>query len=73
MDVVKRINIQRFRQLGNVVRIDEDTPPRRVFDAVVSGQRRPRTRRKHQVEEAQTSVGVTNWRQRRLERSFKAG
>ena len=30
MDVAKRINNQRF----HVVRMDEDAPPRRVFDAV---------------------------------------
>ena len=35
MDVAKRINIQRFRWLGHVVRMDEVVPPRRVFDAVV--------------------------------------
>ena len=65
MDVAKLINIP----------MDEDAPPRRVFDAVVGGQRRwgrPRTRWKDQLEEALTSLGVTNWR-RRLERSLKAG
>ena len=31
MDVANRINNQRFRWLGNVVRMDEDTPSRRVF------------------------------------------
>ena len=31
---------QRFRWLGHVVRMDEDAPPRRVFDAVVGGHRR---------------------------------
>ena len=41
--------------------------PRRVFDAVVGGHRRvgrPRTRWKDQVEEALTSIGVTNWSRR---------
>ena len=65
VDVAKRINDQRFRWLGHVVRMDEDAPPRRVFDAVVGGHRRvgrPRTRWKDQVEEA--SNAVTNWRRR---------
>ena len=33
MDVVQRINIQRLRWLGHVVRMEEDAPARRVFDA----------------------------------------
>ena len=70
MDVAKRINIYRFRWLGHVVRIDEGPPPRQVFDAVVGGHRRKgRTPRrcKDQVEEALTSLGVTNWRKQRRE------
>ena len=42
-----------LRASGHVVRMNEDTPPRRVFDAVVGGQRRqglPLTRWKDQVE-----------------------
>ena len=60
MDVAKR-----FRWFGHVLRMDEHTPPSRVFDAVVGEhrwQRRPRTRWKHQVEVALTSNGATNWR-----------
>ena len=34
MDVAKRINIQRFRWIGHVVRMDEDAAPRRVFEAL---------------------------------------
>ena len=49
MNVAKRINNQRFRWLGHVVRMDEDAPPRRVFHAVVGVH--PRTRWKDQVEE----------------------
>ena len=63
MDVAKRNIIQRFRCLGHVVRMDEDGLPSRVFDAVVGGHRRlgrPPTRWKDQVEEAMTSLGVTN-------------
>ena len=52
MDVAKRINNQRCRWLGHVVRMDEDAPPRRVVDAEVGGHRRmgrPRTRWKVKV------------------------
>ena len=52
---------------GHVVYMDEDAPPRQVFDAVVGGHRRvgrPRMRWKDQVKEALTSLGVTNWRRR---------
>ena len=47
MNVAKRINIQRFRLVGHVVRMDEAAPQKRVFDAVIGGHRRqvrPRTR-----------------------------
>ena len=67
MDVAKRINNQRFRWFGHVVRMDEDAPLRRVFDAVVGGHRRvvrPGTGWKDQGEEALRSNGVTNWRRR---------
>ena len=40
MDVAKRTNMQRFRWLGHVIRIDEDAPPGRMFDAVLGGHRR---------------------------------
>ena len=67
MHVAKRINIQRFRWLGHVVRMDEDASLKRLFDAVVgdhSRKGRQRTRWKDQVEGALTSLGVTNWRRR---------
>ena len=67
MDVAKHINIQRFRWLDHVVRMDEDAPPRRVFDAMVGGHRRvvrPRTCWKDQFKEALTSLGMTNCRRR---------
>ena len=63
MDVAKRINFQQFRWLGHVVWMDEDAPLRQVFDAVVVGHRRrgrPHMRWNDQVEEALTSLGVTN-------------
>ena len=40
MDVVQHINIQRLRWLGHVVRMEEDAPARRVFDAGICGSRR---------------------------------
>ena len=67
MDVAKRINIQLFGWRGHVIRMDEDAPPRPVFDAVVGCHQRKgraRTRWKDQVEEALTSLDVTNWRKR---------
>ena len=60
MVIAKRINIPRLLWLGHVVRIDEDAAPRRVFDAVVGVHRR------NEPKEARA-------KQRRLERSFKAG
>ena len=33
IDVVQRINIQQLRWLGHVVRMKEDAPARRIFDA----------------------------------------
>ena len=68
MDVTKHINIQRFRWLGHVVRMDEEVLPRRVLNAVVGGHRRkgrPRTRWKDQIAETLISSGVTNWRKRK--------
>ena len=52
MDVAKRINIQQCRWLGHAVRMDENAPTKRVFDAVVGDHRlvgRPRTCWKEQV------------------------
>ena len=51
MDIVQRINIQRLRWLGQVVRMEEDALERRVFDAGICGSRR-RGRWKDQIEEA---------------------
>ena len=72
MDVVQRINIQRLRWLGHVVRMQEDAPVRRVFDAGICGRRRtgrPCIRWKDQIEEAVSSIGITNWRRRAKSRS----
>ena len=59
--------LQRLRWLGHVVRMKENAPTRRVFDAGICGSRRrgrPCIRWKDQIEEALSSIGVTNWRKR---------
>ena len=43
MDVVKRINIQRLRWFGHVVRMQEDVAARRIFDAGTNGSQRKNT------------------------------
>ena len=53
--------IQRLRWLNHVVRMEEDAPPRRVFDAGICGSRR---KGKDQIEEDLSSIGVTKWRRR---------
>ena len=63
MDVVQRINIQRLRWLGHVVRMAENAPARWVFDAGICGSRRrgrPCIRWKDQIEKALSSIGVIN-------------
>ena len=40
IDVVQRINIQRLRWFGHVVRMEEYAPARRLFDAGIYGSRR---------------------------------
>ena len=40
INVVQLINIQRLRWLGHVVRMEDDVPARRVFDAGIGGSRR---------------------------------
>ena len=37
IDVVQHINIQRLHWLGQVVRMEEDAPARRILDAVICG------------------------------------
>ena len=71
MNVAKRINMQRFRWLDHVVRMYEDAPLRREFDALVGGHgraERPCTRWKDHVKEALSSLGVDNWRRREQSR-----
>ncbi|XP_043063419.1 uncharacterized protein LOC122319764 [Drosophila ficusphila] len=71
IDVVSRMNIQRLRWLGHVVRMEEVAPARKVFEAVVSGQRRrgrPRIRWQDQVIQPIASLGIANWRRRAQDR-----
>ncbi|XP_049315624.1 uncharacterized protein LOC125779109 [Bactrocera dorsalis] len=57
---------QRLRWLGHVVRMDENTPALKVFDAVPAagsrGRGRPPLRWKDQVEKDLASLGISNWR-----------
>ena len=73
MDVVQRINIQRLRWLGHVVRMEEDALARRLFDAGICGSRRRGRlfciRWKDQIEEAVSLIGATNWHRRAKSRS----
>ena len=67
IDVVERINIQRLQWLCHVIRMEENAPAKRVFDAGIYGSRQ-RERHcihwKDQIEEILTLIGVTNWRRR---------
>ena len=67
IDVLRRINIQRLRWLGHVTRMEDDTSARQMFDAEICTSRRrgqPCLRWKDQIEEAVSSIGVTNRRRR---------
>ena len=55
--------IQRLRWRGHIVRMEEDDPARRTFDAGICGscrRGRPCMRWKDQIKEALSSIGVTN-------------
>ena len=72
IDVVQRISQQQLRWLGHVVRMDENAPARKVFDARVEGGRRrgrPKLRWRDQVEVHLSRLGVRNWRQRAMNRN----
>ena len=72
IDVVQRISQQQLRWLGHVVRMDENAPAKKVFDAKVEGGRRrgrPKLRWRDQVEAHLTRLGVRNWRQRARNRN----
>ncbi|XP_060665609.1 uncharacterized protein LOC132797867 [Drosophila nasuta] len=73
VDVVRRITIQRLRWLGHVMRMDEESPAQKVFEARVDyGRRRrgrPNLRWKDQVEQDLNLLGIFNWRRRAKSRS----
>ena len=66
IDIVQRINSKRLSWLGHVVRMNENAPARRAFDAVPEGGRRrrgrPRLRWKDQVVSVLEESGISNWR-----------
>ena len=67
LDVVQRINIQRLRWLGHVVRMEKNAVVTWVFDAGICGSRRrwrPCNHWKEQIGKALSSIGVSNWRRR---------
>ena len=67
IDVVRRINLKRLRCLGYVVCMVEDALASQVFDARICGSPRrggSYIRWKDQIEEALSSIGVTNWDRR---------
>ncbi|XP_054085666.1 LINE-1 retrotransposable element ORF2 protein isoform X1 [Zeugodacus cucurbitae] len=72
IDIVQRIKRQRLRWLGHVVRMDENTPALKVFDAVPAGgsrgRGRPPLRWRDQVESDLVTLGISNWRRTAKER-----
>ena len=67
IDVMRCINIQWQSCFGQVVRMEEDAPARRVFDAGICRilrRGRPCILWKDQIEEDLSSIGVTNLRRR---------
>ncbi|XP_054086050.1 putative uncharacterized transposon-derived protein F52C9.6 isoform X2 [Zeugodacus cucurbitae] len=73
IDIVQRIKRQRLRWLGHVVRMEENTPALKVFDAVPAGgsrgRGRPPLRWKDQVQSDLASLGVSSWRQKAKRRN----
>lgn len=66
IDIVRRIELQRLRWLGHVVRMDEDAPAHKVYKSEpTDGSRRrgrPRIRWKDQVEDNISEHGLSNWK-----------
>uniref|UniRef100_A0A034VNI6 Uncharacterized protein n=1 Tax=Bactrocera dorsalis TaxID=27457 RepID=A0A034VNI6_BACDO len=64
IDIVQRNNGRRLRQLGHVVRMDENMPALKVFDAINAGEsrrrRRPPLRLREQVEKDLAALGASN-------------
>jgi len=67
IDIVKRIKIQRLRWLGHVVRMEDSTPARKVFESEPGGgsrrRGRPNLRWTDQVSKDVSTLGIRNWRQ----------
>ena len=67
IDIVKRIKIQRLRWLGHVVRMEESTPARKVFESEPGGgsrrRGRPNLRWGDQVLKDVSTLGIRSWRQ----------
>ena len=69
-DFLIRFNSELYEFLNDIDVVQEG-PARRVFNARICGNRRggrPCIRWKYQIEEALSSIGVTNWRRRAVSR-----
>ena len=76
IDVLQRINVQRLRWLGHVVRMKDGAPAKEVFKWDVKENRRrgrPNLRWKDQVVKNLEQLGVENWRARAEDRSAWRG
>jgi hypothetical protein len=64
-DIVTYIKVNRLRWAGHVIRLEEQSPARRVFVAVVEGKRqrgRPKLRWEDGVMDGARTLGERNWR-----------
>ena len=64
-DIVTYIKINRLKWAGRVIRMEEQSPTRRVLVAVVEGRRqrgRPKLRWKDGVTEKARKLGERNWK-----------
>ena len=72
IDLTKRIKIQRLRWLGHIARMDTSAPVRKVFDSEPGGgsrrRGRPNLRWKDQVLSDAAAFGISNWRQKAVNR-----
>jgi hypothetical protein len=64
-DIVTYIKVNRLRWAGHVIRLEEQSPARRVLTAVVEGRRqrsRPKLRWEDGVMDDARKLGERNWR-----------
>ena len=61
IDVVQRINIQRLRWLGHVVRMEEDAPARQLFDAGGYLRKSAKSMTLHPLERSNQGSPVIDW------------